>query len=93
MIKANVRKNEIKADTFPFDNAVKTADENMLKPEKRKLNTNIINPFTAILYTSSLVSVKKRTRFPPLINAKIKMNKELIIIKEIHILYIFLNLQ
>ena len=69
IIKPNVLKKEIKADSLPLDNAVKIADENILKPEKRKLNTNIINPFIAILYTASFVPVNKRTKVPAVIVA------------------------
>ena len=41
IIKPNVLRKEIKADSLPLDNAVKIADENILKPKKRKLNANI----------------------------------------------------
>ena len=40
IIKPNVLRKEIKADSLPLDNAVKIADENILKPKKRKLNAN-----------------------------------------------------
>ena len=83
---------EIKADSLPLDNAVKIADENILKPEKRKLNTNIINPFIAILYTASFVPVNKRTKLFPFIKDNAKINNEPTKMKEIQILYIFFNL-
>ena len=78
IIKPNVLKKEIKADSLPLDNAVKIADENILKPEKRKLNTNIINPFIAILYTASFVPVNKRTKLFPFIKDNAKINLSLI---------------
>lgn len=71
--------------------AVKIADENILKPEKRKLNTNIINPFIAILYTASFVPVNKRTKVFPFIKDNAKINNEPTKMKEIQILYIFFN--
>ncbi len=91
IIKPNVLKKEIKADSLPLDNAVKIADENILKPEKRKLNTNIINPFIAILYTASFVPVNKRTKVFPFIKDNAKINNEPTKMKEIQILYIFFN--
>lgn len=92
IIKPNVLKKEIMADTFPLDNAVKIADEKILKPENKKLNTNIENPFVAILYTSLFVPVKSWTKLFPLMKENIKISNELIVINVIHILYIFLNL-
>ena len=88
IIKPNVLKKEIKADSLPLDNAVKIADENILKPEKRKLNTNIINPFIAILYTASFVPVNKRTKLFPFIKDNAKINNEPTKMKEIRF-YIF----
>ena len=62
-----------------------------MKPEKRKLNTNIINPFIAILYTASFVPVNKRTKLFPFIKDNAKINNEPTKMKEIQILYIFFN--
>ena len=62
MMNPNVLKNEINADIFPLDSAVKIADENILKPEKRKLNANIRNPLFVISYTSSFLPVNSCTK-------------------------------
>ena len=74
IIKPNVLRKEIKADSLPLDNAVKIADENILKPKKRKLNANIIKPFIAILYTASFVPVNKCTKLFPFIKDNAKIN-------------------
>lgn len=92
IIKPNVLRKEIKADSLPLDNAVKIADENILKPQKRKLNANIIKPFIAILYTASFVPVNKCTKLFPFIKDNAKINIEPTKMKEIQILYIFFNL-
>lgn len=44
VINPNVRKNEMPAETFPFDNAVNSAEENIFHPENRKLKEKIVNP-------------------------------------------------
>lgn len=48
VINPNVRKKEIIADTFPFDNAVNIADVKLFKPQNRKLYEKIVKPFAAI---------------------------------------------
>ena len=47
--KKSVLENEIIADTFPFDNAVKISDEMMLIPLNKKFNAKIRNPTDASL--------------------------------------------
>ena len=44
----NVRRNEIAADTFPFDNAVKNDDAKILTPANRKFHINIRYPSRAM---------------------------------------------
>ena len=53
VINPNVRKNEITADAFPLDNAVKKAEEKILPPENRKLNEKTGNPVFVISKTVS----------------------------------------
>ena len=48
VINPNVRKKDIIADTFPFDNAVNIADVKLFKPQNRKLYEKIVKPFAAI---------------------------------------------
>lgn len=48
VINPNVRKNDRIADSFPFDNAVNTAEVKIFNPQNRKLNGKIKNPFLAI---------------------------------------------
>ena len=55
-INPNVRKKEIAAETFPFDNAVNKAEAKMLQPENRNPNEKIENPFLVISKTFSLFS-------------------------------------
>ena len=48
IIKPNVLRKEMKADTFPLDKAVKVADVKMFIPINRKWNKKIVNPGYAI---------------------------------------------
>ena len=56
VINPNVRRKDIAADAFPFDNAVNNADAKILHPENRKLNEKIVNPAFVISKTFSLLS-------------------------------------
>jgi len=47
----NVLKNDIVADTLPFENAVNIDDVKILTPVIKKLVPNIINPLYPMSYT------------------------------------------
>lgn len=65
LINTNVRKSDIIADIFPFDNAVNIAEENILHPQNRKPKEKIVNPFVVILKTFSLSPANILAIFSP----------------------------
>ena len=65
VIKQNVLKKEIIAETFPLDKAVKIAEEKILNPQNKKLIGKIKNPFLAISYTSLPAGENTLTRRSP----------------------------
>lgn len=65
VINPNVLKNEITAETFPFDSAVKNAEEKILHPENRKPKTKIENPVFVISNTFLLFPANIREMFSP----------------------------
>ena len=65
VINPNVRKKDIIADTFPFDNAVNKAEEKILQPENRKLKEKIANPIFVISKTFSLFPANILAIFSP----------------------------
>lgn len=51
VINPNVRRKDIAADIFPFDNAVKKAEPKILQPENRKPNEKSETPVLVISKT------------------------------------------
>ena len=74
------------ADIFPSDSAVKEAEENILNPENKKLYLNIRNPVAVIRKISVSFVVKSCiNEFFSIIESR-KINIELNVTKDIHIL-------
>ena len=65
VINPNVRRKDMVADAFPFDNAVNKADEKILHPENRKLNEKMLNPFFVISKTFLLFSANTFAMLSP----------------------------
>ena len=65
IINPNVRRKDMAADAFPFDNAVNKADEKILHPENRKLNEKMLNPFFVISKTFLLFSANTFAMLSP----------------------------
>lgn len=67
VINPKVRRNERKADSFPFDNAVNVAEVKIFSPQNRKLKEKIKNPFLAISCIALIISILHIV--PPLFDA------------------------
>ena len=91
VINPNVRKKDIIADTFPFDNAVNNADEKILQPENRKPKEKIVNPIFVILKTFSLFPANILAIFPPAKNENKNTITETAVIKARQIRTTFFN--
>lgn len=83
---------EIIADAFPSDNAVKNAEANILIPLNKKLHANMENPLRAMEKTGVASSAKNLTS--PVANRMDKKNiaADTPTTKKIQILKIFLSL-
>ena len=83
-ISPNVRRKDNTADSFPFDNAVNTAEVKIFSPQNRKLNGKNQNPVLAISYTGVPFSEKKLTRGKPKTTAKPKITMETRMMNQFH---------
>ena len=81
VINPNVRRKDMVADAFPFDNAVNKADEKILHPENRKLNEKMVNPFFVISKTFLLFSANTFAILSPLNRENKNTNMEIPTIK------------
>lgn len=91
VINPNVRKKDIIADTFPFNNAVNNAEEKILQPENRKPKEKIANPIFVILKTFSLFHTNILAIFSPAKNENKNTITETVIIKARQIRTTFFN--
>ena len=91
IINPNVRKNEIIAETFPFDSAVNNAEEKILHPEKRKPKAKIVNPAFVIWNTFLLSPANIRAIFSPAKKENKNTQRETARIKEKPMRTIFLS--
>ena len=81
VINPNVRRKDIIADTFPFDNAVNRAEENILQPENKNPKEKIANPIFVISNTFSLVPANILAIFSPAKNENKNTITETAVIK------------